>query len=360
MKKILAILLIMAMSASLLIGCGGSDKDTSGDVNVENNDAENNDAEKEEVVIDTSIYSEKIELVTEEGQKVQIYYDPTVVSYIAGKDEMGEYCFLGEMTNPSVVDVESAQAYVDSIISYNEGYLEIGEQKESSLGDYMVHYFSLKDTESGGFAGEIWAIELGSDVVLTFTYMGSVEEGGQLDTELNAIKFVVGDGITVESSQNDNNEVEAVIENDKFDENKYYSEYLKTSDGKNVTVYMDMDAEITWEVDTDVPSSIYIYDKNRDVCYFSVNDAATAEEYANNILEWNDYLEIGTQEEIQLAGRTIHTYHFVDKETGEVFISEGVIELASDVVFTFTYNHMKYSESGLEEVLEALRFVVEE
>ena len=95
------------------------------------------------------------------------------------------------------------------------------------------------------------------------------------------------------------------------------------------------------------------------MCYFSVDDAATPEEYANNILEWNDYLELGSQEEIQLAGRTIHKYHFVDKDTGDVFISEGVIQLVSDVVFTFAYNHMKYSESGLEEVLEALRFVVE-
>ena len=102
-----------------------------------------------------------------------------------------------------------------------------------------------------------------------------------------------------------------------------------------------------------------IYDKNDDVGYFSVDDAVSAEEYANNILQWNDYLEIGSHEEIQLAGRTIHMYHFADKETGDAFISEGVIQLASDVVFTFTYKHMKYDESGLEEVLEALRFIVE-
>ena len=523
MKKILAIVLIMAMSASLLIGCGGSDKDTSADVN-----QENNDSEEEKVIIDTSIYSEKIELVTEENQKVQVYYDPTVVNCITGEDQMGEYCYLGEMINPSVTDAESAQAYVDAIISYNEGYLEIGEQKEIALGDYVVDYFSLQDTESGGFAGEIWVIELGSNVILTFNYIGSAEEGGQLDTELAAIKFVVGD-VTIESNQKDNNDTEieanlqtyefsaeyylddnetgiltyngdfveftegddhfssfdltikdggsytfgvtlhcqsnsnaeiyyqdrlgnlgeydvselketvindipvkyftyvkktdgdrnkflncmidfpdsdyksrvvildmflmleedvmleglenllvdieiqgakpgsiaenTSVKNDEVDEDNYWSEYLKTSDGKNVTIYIDKNAVndgITWTVDSQEPSSIYIYDKNQDVCYFSVNDASTAEEYANNVIQWNDYLEIGTQEEIQLAGRTLYKYHFVDKETGEVFISEGVIELASDVVFTFTYNHMKYEESGLEEVLEALKFVVEE
>lgn len=200
MKKLITILLVFAMSLSLLAGCGGSDKDTdvSGDTN-----QETNNSEEEKVVIDTSIYSEKMELVTEEGQKVQVYFDPTVVNYIAGEDEMGEYCYLGEMINPSVADAKSAQAYVDSIISYNEGYLEVDEQKEFSLGDYTVYYFQLNDTESGGFAGEVWAIELGSDVVLTFNYMGSVEEGGQLETELAAIKFVVGD-VTIESSQSDN------------------------------------------------------------------------------------------------------------------------------------------------------------
>lgn len=152
---------------------------------------------------------------------------------------------------------------------------------------------------------------------------------------------------------------EEVIENDEFDEINYYPEYLTTPDGKTVAVYMDINADITGVVDSEVPSSIYIYDKNDDVGYFSVDDAVSAEEYANNILQWNDYLEIGSHEEIQLAGRTIHMYHFADKETGDAFISEGVIQLASDVVFTFTYKHMKYDESGLEEVLEALRFIVE-
>ena len=95
------------------------------------------------------------------------------------------------------------------------------------------------------------------------------------------------------------------------------------------------------------------------MCFFSVSDAATPEEYANNMIAWNDHLalKISSHEEIQLAGRTIHKYQFVDKETGEEFLSEGVIQLASDVVFKFTYKHMQYDD--LEEVLEELRFVVE-
>ena len=152
---------------------------------------------------------------------------------------------------------------------------------------------------------------------------------------------------------------EAVVGNDEFYDPWYDETCLTTPDGKNVNIYFVGEGGLSWEAEPEVPSSVYIYDKNQDMCYFSVSDAATPEEYANNMIQWNDYLEIGTQEEIQLAGRTIHKYHFVDKETGDVFISAGVIQLASDVVFTFTDKHMKYSESGLEEVLEALRFVVE-
>ena len=59
MKKLITLLLVLAISLSLLAGCGGSDKDTSGDTN-----QENHDSEEEKVVIDTSIYSEKIDLVT--------------------------------------------------------------------------------------------------------------------------------------------------------------------------------------------------------------------------------------------------------------------------------------------------------
>lgn len=480
-RKILSILLVMTMGMSLLAGCGDKDNGTNGGSNQGNDSAISEDTGNDSIVsedtgndsivnegignddstdkqeeIDTSIYSEKIELITGKGQKVQVYYDPTVVNCIAGEDEMGEYCYLGEIEDPSVADAESAQAYVDSIISNNGGYLEIGEQKEISLSDYTVHYFRLNDTESGAFVGKEYIIELGSDVIFYFRYMGSAEEGGQLDTELDAIKFVVGDGIAIESNQNDNEEpvteenlstyelsdvmgekvgvltyngdviefekevfdniadfnmriknkdgsyttgvtvqtivcadaetyyqemkgdiesnekvtssqfseiketdmngitvqyfnriytmngnenkdfycfvdfpvvdnkeyavvlsmhygredevllsgVEnlivdieiqgvkpgaetegATVKNDEFYDPWYDEICLNTSGGKTVNIYFVGEGGLSWEAEPDVPSSVYIYDKNQDMCFFTVSDAATPEERANNILQ---------------------------------------------------------------------------
>lgn len=200
-RKLLSLLLAMTMGMSLLVGCGASDKDTSVDSNLENESNVSQDTGKDDVTedtteekdeIDTNIYSEKIELTTAEGKTVWVYYDPTIVECIAGEDWRGEYCVdLGEMLAVAVTDSESAKAYVDAIISNNGRYLEIGVQEEISLGGYTVHHFRLNDIESGSFAGEEWVIELDSGVVFTFNTIIFVEEDGPLNTELNAIKFVV-------------------------------------------------------------------------------------------------------------------------------------------------------------------------
>ena len=187
MKKLLAVLLIM--SIFMLVGCG-SDKDVNNDPSETNNSNVSQNVESK-VDFDESIYSENFELTTESGKVVKIYYDPEVVEYIAGEDEFGKFIYLGEMSDLAVKDAKSAKEYIDSIISNNDGYLEIGIQEEIEVGGYKVHYFTLNDTASGSFAGKEWAIELDSDVVLSFRCITSVKPGSQIETELNAIKFVV-------------------------------------------------------------------------------------------------------------------------------------------------------------------------
>ncbi len=187
MKKFLAVLLIM--SIFMLVGCG-SDKDVNNDPSETNNSNVSQNVENK-VDFDESIYSENFELTTESGKIVKIYYDPTVVEYIAGEDEFGKFLYLGEMSDLSVKDAKSAKEYIDSIISNNDGYLKIGVQEVIEVGGYKVNYFTLNDTASGSFAGKEWVIELDSDVVLSFYCLSSVEAGSQIETELNAIKFVV-------------------------------------------------------------------------------------------------------------------------------------------------------------------------
>lgn len=197
-RKILSLLLVMTMGMALLVGCGSSDKDTNGDSNQGNasnvgQDAGKEDSADEKEEIDTSIYSEKVELVTEQGKKVLVYYDPTVVNCIEGEDWTGKYAVdLGEMINVSVADAESAKARVDDIaVTMGGDSVVIGKQEEIPLADYTIHYFTLNDKESGAFYDKMWGIELDSDVVVMFITMDSVEEGSQLEKELEAIKFVV-------------------------------------------------------------------------------------------------------------------------------------------------------------------------
>lgn len=187
MKKLLAVLLIM--SIFMLVGCS-SNKDANVDPS-ETNDSNISQNVENKDDFDKSIYSEKVELTTTEGKKVQIHYNPTVVECIEGEDWLGYISVsLGEMTDLAVKDAKSTKEYTDSIISNNSG-LEIGEQKEIKIGDYKLHYFTLTETDAGTLVDKVWAIELGSDVVLTFKCFSSVEEGSQIETELNAIKFVV-------------------------------------------------------------------------------------------------------------------------------------------------------------------------
>ena len=218
-RKLLSLLIVMVMGMSLLVGCGGNSNENKDNDTLQNIDnvqesttVENSEIEEKEE-IDTSIYSEKIELTTGEGKVVSIYYDPTSVTNLSGADWTGkEEINLGEMMSIYVTDAESAKAYVDTIIDDNGGNIGIGKQEEIQLSGYTIHYFTLNEPESGAFLDKIWLIELDSDVVCRFMVTGEVAEGSQLEKELEAIKFVVGDENDTESNQNDNKEV-AIEEN---------------------------------------------------------------------------------------------------------------------------------------------------
>ncbi len=99
--------------------------------------------------------------------------------------------------------------------------------------------------------------------------------------------------------------------------------------------------------------------KNDETYAFSVSDASSAEEYIDAFLQNNSHLEIGTQEELQLCDRMIHSFHIKEKDSDKVRQSIGVIELASGVVFAFEYDHVNFGEAGFEEVLGAMKFIVE-
>ncbi len=199
MKKLLAVLLIMSMSVSMLVGCGGNDKDNSKEQSKGTEAGANKDTEKEDTTtkedeIDTSIYSEKVELRTDSEKKVVAYYNPNVVECFTGENYNGSLSVdLGEMMDVYVTRTATAEEFINYVISVM-GDCEIGKYEESSLSGYVVHYFTLVEPGTGAFYDKIYVLELDAGVALNFKLLGSqngIGEGSQLEKELAAIKFVV-------------------------------------------------------------------------------------------------------------------------------------------------------------------------
>lgn len=162
-------------------------------------------------------------------------------------------------------------------------------------------------------------------------------------------------------------------ENEEIDETKYNLEYLMTVEGQRVAVYIDKNAYSNWEFEPyigydteyeeyealELPTDIYIYDKNGNEYFCSPFEMDTVEGYADLWRQLHFNCKIGSQEEFQLAGRTIYKYDYVWADTGASRFSMAVIEIAPGVGFKINDPNGEYNKSSLEEVLEALIFVVE-
>lgn len=188
-RRILSLLLITAMGISFLVGCGGNDNDNSKEPSKGTESNVNQDTEKEDE-IDTSIYSEKVELRSDSEKKVEAYYDPTVVECFEGENYNGTPSVdLGSMWNIYVTHTATAEEFMNYIISEMGG--EIGKHEECTLSGYAVHYYTVVEPGTETVWDKIYVLELDSGVALNFRMNGSIEEGSDLEKELAAIKFVV-------------------------------------------------------------------------------------------------------------------------------------------------------------------------
>lgn len=211
MKKLLVTMMIMAMGMSLLVGCGGSDKDTSGDAN-QGNDTNVSQEEKED-----SSNKEESEDVTSEmtgdasfevnsisGTKVKVYYDSNVIASASTlwEPEFSVTDVEGNKYNFVIVDCDTAEDYLerrknefDSIKSKtNEEFSELEENGmvgEHTIIQYTVEYdqISTDDNNNAVYTPVSYSeciIELGSVVVC----FDNTEEQDFSDI-LTAMKFVV-------------------------------------------------------------------------------------------------------------------------------------------------------------------------
>lgn len=217
MKKLLAVLLIISMSVSMLVGCGGTDKDTNKEPNTENssnmsqnteNDEIKDDQIKDDVTEDSSnesnnsenvendefdenIYSAMIEAITSGGKVVKIYYNPQVVKKWDIYDNVLLYAhdMNGDLYEFNVGDYVSAEEYINVFIQDNTHLnLKITGKEEIKLGGHAIHSYYLQgDRRTHG----IGVIELASDVVVHFEHKRVNFEGQDFENVIGAIKFVV-------------------------------------------------------------------------------------------------------------------------------------------------------------------------
>ncbi len=372
-RKIVSLLLVMAMGTSLLVGCGGNNESGAGDgadANV------NQDAGKNDVAADDDSDNAKADLQTQDilffGEKIG------TLTYNGNSNELNSADEYRSDFNMHIADGKGTYtvgAYVEAITfadaktyyqdvkeqtetNENVASSQFSEIKETVLNEIPVKYFTRIYTMAAGNENKDFycVVDFPAVDYKEYILVVSMPFGEEEELLLSGLENLLVD-VEIQGVK-PGDEADTTVKNDEFYDPWYNEVYLLTSGGKTVNVYFVGEGSLNWEMDG---NWIYIYDANDEIYAFSVSDAASAEEYIDSFLESNSHLEleIETQEELQLCDRTIHSFHIKEKDADEVWLSTGVIELASDVVFVFEYDHVNFGEAGFEEVLGELRFKVE-
>ena len=215
MKKILVTVLIMAMGATFLVGCGGSgsndsgtDKDTEIVQDSANDEADKSDesesVEENEEVSSEMTWDTSFEVNSVSGTKVKVYYDPNVIasSYTLWEPEFSVTDTEGNVYNFAIVDCDTAEKFLEwridnfnTIQSKTNG--EFSELEEHGVvGENMVKKYNLEydqistdDNNNAVYTPISYSeciIELGSVVVC----FDNTEEQRFWDV-LAAMKFVI-------------------------------------------------------------------------------------------------------------------------------------------------------------------------
>ena len=131
MKKLLAVLLIMTMSISLLVGCGGSDKDTNKEPNKGNGSNANQDAGNDD---EESRGIQKVTIKVMEDVEVTISYDADVLE--CDGDEYG--VFFYELDGDSNFSVSAGHS-ANEIIESHKGYDWMEDYTASAVKDQFIN-----------------------------------------------------------------------------------------------------------------------------------------------------------------------------------------------------------------------------
>ena len=204
-RKVLSLLIVMAMGVSLFVGCGGSDKDTGKDEDKGNNsnvsrdaDDEDKDEENESKGIQT------VELKMDEEHAVKISYEASVLE--CDGDEYDAYFY--ELEGDASFSVSFGE-WASEMIESHKGY------------DWMENYTASVVTDQ----------YINGVLVQSFTEEYS-REGEPRKNELYCVPFQGGMALVVEGEFGEANLIEKALV-------KIESSNLKTLTEENVVVLKD-------------------------------------------------------------------------------------------------------------------------
>ena len=391
-RKLLGVLLTMAMTMSLLTGCGGGQSESadSGNqavVSQETGSSEEeaepqNTVEEQADGEDTAGENNSYELYTlslccneELKQSAVVSYDPEKVKLIdlsrnaarfrwADRKSV-ELLLMCENKNPSVEDLYQKK------MKPHEDNMSVSELTEKKIGDYTVLRGDATWKNDGTVGVEFFALKLENDMILYAVHLPGFEKQVYLDEMLPYVLAYVttGDGTRMTPPAFDPH-AEEEEEEDTSDGMEWDTFFEVTSiGGVKVKVYYDPDVIKSYRV---FDMEFFLTDADGNEHTFAIADFATAEERRQgrerqlNSEKMLEEVSVSELEEIQAGGYTLKCYwadymvHSYDG-SGELnpgSTQEAIIELGSGVVCvfdsTFLFEHPEFGP-----FLDAMQFVVE-
>ncbi|MBQ7925689.1 MAG: hypothetical protein IJ335_05275 [Lachnospiraceae bacterium] len=387
-RKLLGVLLTMAMTMSLLVGCGGdtnesADGGSNAVVNQESGSSEQetepqNTVEEQADGEDTAGENNSYELYTlslccneELKQSAVVSYDPEKVKLIdlsrnaarfrwADRKSV-ELLLMCENKNPSVEDLYQKK------MKPHEDNMSVSELTEKKIGDYTVLRGDATWKNDGTVGVEFFALKLENDMILYAVHLPGFEKQVYLDEMLPYVLAYVttGDGTRMTPPAFDPNAEEDTsdgMEGDTFFE-------VTSLGGVKVKVYYDPDVIKSYRV---FDMEFFLTDADGNEHTFAIADFATAEERRQgrerqlNSEKMLEEVSVSELQEIQAGEYTLKAYwadymvHSYDG-SGELIpgsTQEAIIELGSGVVCvfdsTFLFEHPEFGP-----FLNAMKFVIE-
>ena len=205
-KKILSLLLVMAMGMSLLVGCGGSsdeNKDSGNDTNISQSDE--NEANVETVVLSDVWSGKKIEISYKKETCETLSVDEYILSLAVDSGEAFDIEFHADYTASSFYDEEK--------LAMEDVGLKATDLSDYSSGNTKIYGFEFYDASSDSLYSRTVLHEVEDGVLIIYSldlgYTNEEVAKAYAEKAFVSVKIVTGDASDsgIVSGESGNNKV---------------------------------------------------------------------------------------------------------------------------------------------------------